>query len=91
MRSFEIMQISTALKKENRGIFYSKRGSFIEATMVLPVTILIIFGLMALMLEYYQNFYHQVEARKIEIEEMYLEREMDTIRLFDRWVLYYQE
>lgn len=62
-----------------------------EATMTLPITILIIVSLIGLMLTLYHQLFVQTEEHQIAIEEMYLERDMDTIRLYDRWVDEYLE
>lgn len=64
----------------------SKKGNFIEATMVLPVAVLILIGLIFFMLFLYQQLQQQIQEHQVVIEEMYLDRVTDDIRIYDRWI-----
>ena len=48
----------------------SKKGNFIEATMVLPVAVLILIGLIFFMLFLYQQLQQQIQEHQVVIEDL---------------------
>ncbi len=85
MLSFKGLRLKLKALK-GREKLRSKRGSFVEATMVLPLSILMIIALINLMIGFYQGFYTQVENRQEDIKEMYRIREVSIIRAYDKLI-----
>lgn len=56
----------------------------IEASLIMPLTFLIISALIALMMSYYSDLGTQIEAHRVEIKEVYKVSETIGIRLQDR-------
>ena len=56
----------------------------VEATMVLPLTILIMAGLIGLMLSFYADLTEQTRVYESRRQELYQLSETDVVRLHDR-------
>ena len=56
----------------------------VEATMVMPVTCLIIISLITLMVTFYDTFIAQTMKHKEELAQIYESREVTYIRTYDR-------
>ena len=56
----------------------------VEATMVLPLTILIMAGLIGLMLSFYADLTEQTRGYESRQQELYQLSETDVVRLHDR-------
>ena len=56
----------------------------VEATMVLPLTILIMAGLIGLMLSFYADLTEQTRGYESRWQELYQLSETDVVRLHDR-------
>lgn len=66
-------------------ILRSRRGSqMVEATMVLPLTILIMAALIGLMMTFFIRLTDQVEVNAQERQKLYEKEETGIIRLHDR-------
>ncbi len=60
----------------------------IEATLVMPVTCLIIVGLIGLMMTFYNELIVQIEEHEVERNNIYQTREVTYIRIYDK--VYYE-
>ena len=61
---------------------YNRKGSqIVEATMVLPVTILIVMALIGIVLTFYTGLQEQIESHRQEREELYTGKEITVLRL----------
>ena len=56
----------------------------VEATMVIPVTCLIIISLITLMVTFYDTFLVQTTQHKEKLVQIYENREVTYIRTYDR-------
>ena len=56
----------------------------VEATLIMPVTCLIIITLMGLMMTFYCELNHQISENSIKRDRLYEDREVTEIRLRDR-------
>ena len=56
----------------------------VEATLIMPVTCLIIITLMGLMMTFYCELNHQISENSIKRDRLYEDREVTEIRFRDR-------
>ncbi len=56
----------------------------IEATLIIPLTILIVAALISLMMNFYSDLNAQIEQHEVEIKEEYKISETIGIRVWDR-------
>ena len=56
----------------------------VEATLIMPVTCLIIIALIGLMMTFYFELNHQIDENSIKRDRLYEDREVTEIRLRDR-------
>lgn len=56
----------------------------IEATLIIPLTILIVAALISLMMNFYSDLNAQIEQHEVEIKEEYKISETVGIRVWDR-------
>jgi hypothetical protein len=64
--------------------FRCRKGSqIVEATMVLPTTILIIAALIGIIMTFYFNLVDQVEYHAEKRDQMYAEKEVNQLRIAD--------
>lgn len=62
-----------------------KRGSqMIEATLVMPLTVLIMISLIGLMMTFFGNLKEQIQDHETERRETYAKQETDMVRLRDK-------
>lgn len=57
---------------------------FIEATLVMPLTCMILVSLISLMMFFYNNLQQQTETNAEELVRIYENREVIYIRTYDR-------
>lgn len=56
----------------------------VEATLIMPVTCLIIIALIGLMMTFYFELNHQIDENSIKRDRLYEDREVTEIRFRDR-------
>lgn len=56
----------------------------VEATLIMPVTCLIIIELIGLMMTFYFELNHQIDENSIKRDRLYEDREVTEIRFRDR-------
>lgn len=56
----------------------------VEATMIMPLTCLIIIALMGLMMNFYSELDRQISENAVRIDEIYEVREVTVIRIRDK-------
>ena len=56
----------------------------VEATMIMPLTCLIIIALMALMMNFYSELDRQISENAVRRDEIYEVREVTVIRIRDK-------
>ena len=56
----------------------------VEATLIMPVTCLIIIALIGLMMTFYFELNHQIDENSINRDRLYEDREVTEIRFRDR-------
>jgi len=65
--------------------FRERKGSqLVEATMVLPLTILVMMVLIGLIMTFFSDLQAQLEEHETLYAEQYLKNEVQTIRIRDR-------
>jgi hypothetical protein len=63
---------------------FNRKGSqIVEATMVLPITILIFSALVCLMMAFYINLTEQIDAHAVQRDELYQTQEVMILRMKD--------
>jgi hypothetical protein len=84
--------LGLSAKLSFKKIFANKKGSAIlEATMVMPLTCLILVTLVGIIMTFHGNFAKQVNSHKKEILERECHKELLKIRLYDRFIDWIEE
>ena len=84
MQSFDQKRISRNSAVHGAKLLRSRRGSFVEATMVLPLTVLLIVSLMGLMMRFYGDFCGQLDRHAEELADLAKVKEVKCVRLYDK-------
>ncbi len=84
MRSFNGKRAFHRPAVRGGSLLRSRRGSFLEATMVLPLTVLLIVSLMGLMMRFYDDFCGQLDRHQAELADLAKVKEVKCIRLYDK-------
>lgn len=84
MQSFNGKRVLRESAVRSGKLLRSRRGSFVEATMVLPLTVLLIVSLMGLMMHFYSDFCGQLDRHAEELAELAKVKEVKCIRLYDK-------